>query len=143
MTTIYGLSKVGNIKGQYKKFIGRRVAFILALIPVIVLFVGISSSLGSADVSLRDVYAAILNRFFPGSFETNWLVEVCVWKLMLPRILMGILAGIGLGAVLLVLSDTVARTIMSPVILTVGVVTAFLGVPLFIYLIMRKRRTYW
>jgi iron complex transport system permease protein len=43
-----------------------------------------------------------------------------------------------LGAVLLVLSDTVARTILSPVILPVGAVTAFLGVPLFVYLIVRK-----
>lgn len=43
------------------------------------------------------------------------------------------------GAVLLVLADTVARTIVSPVILPVGAVTAFLGVPLFVYLIMRRR----
>jgi len=43
------------------------------------------------------------------------------------------------GAVLLVASDTVARTVMSPVILPVGSVTAFLGVPLFVYLIMKGR----
>ena len=43
------------------------------------------------------------------------------------------------GAVLLVLADTVARTIISPVILPVGAVTAFMGVPLFLYLIMKKR----
>jgi iron complex transport system permease protein len=42
------------------------------------------------------------------------------------------------GALLLVVADTVARTIISPVILPVGAVTAFLGVPLFVYLIVRK-----
>jgi iron complex transport system permease protein len=43
------------------------------------------------------------------------------------------------GACLLLLSDTVARTALSPVILPVGAVTAFLGVPLFVYLILRKK----
>jgi len=44
------------------------------------------------------------------------------------------------GATLLVLADAGARTIFSPVILPVGTVTAFLGVPLFIFLIIRKNR---
>jgi len=43
------------------------------------------------------------------------------------------------GAVLLVVSDTLARTVLSPVILPVGAVTAFLGVPLFVYLIVKKK----
>ncbi|HBR98516.1 MAG TPA: iron ABC transporter permease [Gammaproteobacteria bacterium] len=47
------------------------------------------------------------------------------------------------GAVLLVLADTLARTLLSPVILPVGAVTAFLGVPLFLYLIVRKRSMLW
>lgn len=42
------------------------------------------------------------------------------------------------GALLLVLADTVARTVISPVILPVGAVTAFMGVPLFLYLIMKR-----
>jgi len=44
------------------------------------------------------------------------------------------------GSVLLLLSDTVARTIMAPHILPVSVMTAFLGAPLFMYLIIRERR---
>lgn len=47
------------------------------------------------------------------------------------------------GAILLVAADTVARTIMAPVILPVGIMTAYLGVPLFIYLILRGRGGYW
>ena len=47
------------------------------------------------------------------------------------------------GAILLVAADTAARTIMAPVILPVGVMTAYLGVPLFIYLILRGRGGYW
>ena len=47
------------------------------------------------------------------------------------------------GAILLLVADTVARTILSPVILPVGILTSFLGVPLFIYLIIKSRREYW
>jgi len=43
-----------------------------------------------------------------------------------------------LGALVLLLSDTFARTIISPVILPVGAVTSFLGAPLFLYLLARR-----
>ena len=42
------------------------------------------------------------------------------------------------GAVLLLGSDLVARTVISPVILPVGWVTAVMGVPFLIYLLLRK-----
>jgi iron complex transport system permease protein len=48
-----------------------------------------------------------------------------------------------LGAVFLVGADIVARNIMAPVIIPVGVITAFMGGPLFLYLIMRRRREYF
>ncbi|OPY53496.1 MAG: Cobalamin import system permease protein BtuC [Methanosaeta sp. PtaU1.Bin060] len=47
------------------------------------------------------------------------------------------------GAILLLASDTVARTIFAPVILPVGIMTAFLGVPFFIYLFMRHKKEFW
>ncbi|MDP8218024.1 MAG: iron ABC transporter permease [Candidatus Theseobacter exili] len=46
------------------------------------------------------------------------------------------------GSVLLLVSDTLSRTVISPVMLPVGILTSFMGVPLFIYLIIRKRRLY-
>jgi iron complex transport system permease protein len=44
------------------------------------------------------------------------------------------------GAVLLLASDTVARIIVAPYILPVAVLTAFLGAPVFIYLLFRGYR---
>ncbi len=49
-------------------------------------------------------------------------------------------ASIVCGALLLLLADTVARTIISPHVLPVAVLTAFLGAPIFIYLIIKGRR---
>lgn len=47
-----------------------------------------------------------------------------------------------LGGLLLLASDTVARNIIAPEVLPVGIITSFLGAPLFIYLII-KGREYW
>lgn len=41
------------------------------------------------------------------------------------------------GSVLLLLSDTVARLVVQPVILPIGAITSFLGAPLFLYFIFK------
>ena len=41
------------------------------------------------------------------------------------------------GAVLLLISDTAARVLLSPVVLPVGAITSLLGAPLFLYILMR------
>ncbi|MFB6131234.1 MAG: FecCD family ABC transporter permease [Salinigranum sp.] len=46
------------------------------------------------------------------------------------------------GGALLLAADTLARTVVAPVVLPVGIVTSFVGVPLFVYLIVRGR-DYW
>ena len=48
------------------------------------------------------------------------------------------------GGLFLLIADTVARTIISPVVLPVGIITSFLGAPLFLYLLLKKeKRGYW
>jgi len=44
------------------------------------------------------------------------------------------------GALLLLVADTVGRTLISPVVLPVGAITSFLGAPLFLYLLVARRR---
>ena len=42
-----------------------------------------------------------------------------------------------IGGLLLLASDTLARTVIAPVVLPVGAVTSFLGAPMFLYLLFR------
>lgn len=44
------------------------------------------------------------------------------------------------GAVLVVVADLIGRTLFAPVIIPVGIVVAYLGVPLFLHLLIRRRR---
>ena len=45
-----------------------------------------------------------------------------------------------LGAAVLLLADTAARSVISPIVLPVGAVTSLLGAPLFFYLLLRGRK---
>ena len=49
-----------------------------------------------------------------------------------------LVAAVMLGGNLLVIADTVARSIVAPLQLPVGVITALLGIPLFLYLLRRN-----
>lgn len=44
-----------------------------------------------------------------------------------------------LGAVFLLASDTIARTVIAPAEIPVGIITSFIGAPVFIWLILRKK----
>ncbi len=44
------------------------------------------------------------------------------------------------GACFLILADTAARTVMSPTEIPIGVITAFIGVPFFLYLLRKKKK---
>ncbi len=46
-----------------------------------------------------------------------------------------------LGASLLVLADLLARTVVAPLELPLGIVTSALGAPFFLFLLLRKKRT--
>lgn len=54
-----------------------------------------------------------------------------------------ILSSAMFGAVLLEVADFVGRTIISPAELQVGVVTAFIGGPMFLYLILKQKKSAW
>ena len=48
-----------------------------------------------------------------------------------------------MGALILLISDTACRTLIQPTEIPVGIMTAFIGVPFFLYLLIRKRRRWW
>lgn len=45
-----------------------------------------------------------------------------------------------MGAFLLLASDTISRTVIAPVVIPVGAITAFMGAPLFLYLLVKGYR---
>ncbi len=55
-----------------------------------------------------------------------------------------LLTGSGLlGAAIVVSADTIGRMMWAPQVIPVGIVTSFIGVPFFLYLLMRRNRELW
>ncbi len=52
-------------------------------------------------------------------------------------------ASAAFGAVLLMVADLISRVIIAPTFLPVGVITAFIGCPLFLYLFIKQRKSLW
>lgn len=48
-----------------------------------------------------------------------------------------------IGACLLLFSDTVGRLVLAPAEVPVGIITSLLGVPFFLFILLRKRRASW
>jgi iron complex transport system permease protein len=48
-----------------------------------------------------------------------------------------------MGTGLLLISDTIGRTILAPTIIPVGIMLSFVGAPFFLYLLLFKRRQSW
>lgn len=52
-------------------------------------------------------------------------------------------ASMAFGAALLLLADGIGRFVISPATIQVGVITAFIGAPLFLYLIVKNKKETW
>lgn len=47
------------------------------------------------------------------------------------------------GAVVVLLADILGQTLWAPHVLPIGIVTSFIGVPFFFYLLMKQNKAYW
>lgn len=50
--------------------------------------------------------------------------------------------GAVVGAVLLLVADAIGRVVLSPAVVPAGIIDAFIGAPIFIYLILRRRKAF-
>ena len=93
-----------------------------------VLLLGAASLATAAAVSFSGLIGFV-GLIAPHTVRLLWGVD---YRTLLP------MAAI-VGGVFLILADLVARTVVSPAELPVGVVTAFCGAPFFLYLLRRRR----
>lgn len=113
------------LKEEYTRFVGRKLLFMAALSVCIIIIAGISATLGSANLSVLEVYSAILARAFPGHFETTWFADTIVWGLRLHRIMMGVVAGAGLGVAGAVMQGILKNPLASPFTLGISSAASF------------------
>jgi iron complex transport system permease protein len=119
---ITGTRKRAEIKEQYKRFIGRKILFILSCVILIFIIAGVAATLGSFPITVTEVYSIIWHGLFQNAETTK---EIVVWNLRLPRILMGILAGIGLAIAGTMLQGILKNPMASPFTLGIAAGAGF------------------
>jgi iron complex transport system permease protein len=117
--------KDNDVRGKYRQFIGRKITFILCSIFLLFFIFGLSASLGSADITIWDAFAAFFHRFFPDRIRTTWLAETCLWDLRLPRILLGSLTGASLAIAGDVMQGILKNPLASPYTLGISAGAGF------------------
>jgi len=104
-------TKKAEIIEQYKKFIGRKIIFIFSCIILILIIAGVAATLGSYPITVKKVYSIIWHGLFQDPETTK---EIVVWNLRLPRIIMGVLAGVGLAIAGTMMQGILRNPLASP-----------------------------
>lgn len=113
---------LAEIEAEYTEFVGRKSIFLLLLALLSVLLVGVATTLGVIELSITEVYAAILQKFLPRHFQVAEVTHQVIWNIRLPRTLFGILAGMGLGMAGAVMQVVLKNPLASPY--TLGIASA-------------------
>ncbi len=111
--------RVRPLRSRYSLLLGLPVG-----VAVLLFFLLASVRFGAASIGTGEVISAFTD--YGGSEE-----DLIVRTLRVPRALIAAL----LGAILLVSSDIAARVVARPQELPVGVMTALVGAPFFVYLV--------
>ncbi len=102
--------------------------------------VGISRTLTMVAASL--ITASII--CFTGTIGFIGLVSPHITRLAIGGDHRYLIVASGLiGALILLASDSLGRTLLAPQIIPVGIMTSFIGIPFFLYLFMRRKEEYW
>jgi iron complex transport system permease protein len=104
----------------YSSFVARKILFLIFSSLALATFVILATSVGAAELSVKDVFSAILSRFFSANSDT--FKDAVVWHLRLPRVVMGVIAGAGLALAGVVMQGVTRNPLVSP--FTIGVSSA-------------------
>lgn len=118
-----------QIKEMYRKHRFRKKLFVVVLVPVVISMIGSAIAFGSANISFADVYSAIFRELFPGLYQNIPLgsghTDIIIWKLRLPRVLMGLMAGIALGSTGSVMQVVLRNPLADPYMLGIASAAGF------------------
>ncbi len=114
-----------SLKASYRKHRLRKRILIIVLIPAVILLIGVAVALGSADIALGDVYRTMFRGILGAEGFGDSSTDVIIWKLRLPRICMGLLAGIALGSSGAVMQVVLRNPLADPYMLGIASAAAF------------------
>lgn len=120
------LIEAAEIEQKYAKFTVRKLLFILISIAILIALALISLSMGAAHLAIYEVFGALVARILPFTgMESNQLADTIVWHLRLPRVVIGIVAGMGFGIAGAAMQGVMRNPLVSPYTTGVSSAAAF------------------
>jgi len=113
------------LKRQYEKYKYRKKIFIIVLIPLSLFIIGLAVAFGSADIAFIDVYKTIFRKIIPTIASDEGAINIIIWKLRLPRVVMGLLAGMALGSSGAVMQVVLRNPLADPYMLGIASAAGF------------------
>ena len=98
--------------GEYNRYIGRKVLFILICIAAAVLAAGYDLTVGPYDISIWETYEVIWNHIW--GLPVDYRDDLVIWTMRLPRILTGLIAGFGLAIAGVVMQTILRNPLADP-----------------------------
>ena len=118
-------SEAQRLKASYYGHGLRKRIFLVALVPAVLGLVASAVAFGSADIGFLDVFRSILHPVLPGVRSIEASVDIIIWKLRLPRVVMGILTGVALGASGAVMQVVLRNPLADPYMLGISTAAGF------------------
>lgn len=116
--------KSAEMREIYARSIASKTTFIVTGVVVLIGIILLATSLGAADLSVKSVFNAIVAKFLP-FIKSETLDETVIWHLRLPRVIMGVIAGIGLAISGTVMQGVLRNPLVSPFTLGISSAAAF------------------
>jgi iron complex transport system permease protein len=117
------ITETMELDEAYSKLTALKVLFIFLGLGLLVVLTLVSTTLGSAALSIKEVVSTISARIFPFlDIEANTKYDAIVWDIRLPRIVMAILAGAGLAISGAAMQGIMRNPLVSP--FTIGISSA-------------------
>jgi iron complex transport system permease protein len=117
--------KRSAVQEAHDKFVFEKTFFMVAILLLIILLIGIIITLGPLDISVVEVYCALLDRFYPNYFNVEKLTGQVIWNIRFPRIIGGIMAGFGFGICGCVMQAVLKNPLASPFTLGISAGSQF------------------
>lgn len=102
-----------------------RLILVAALVIIDFLLAGWAATIGPADITITQAYAAIIDLVLPGYFDVPAMHHTVVVNIRLPRILMANLAGFGLGMAGCAMQGVLKNPLASPYTLGISAAAGF------------------
>ncbi|VFQ46264.1 abc transporter btuc-like [Desulfoluna butyratoxydans] len=113
------------MKDEYLAHRGRKAVFIAAVLPVLCLIAVVSVASGCVSISPADVFRSLAGCLVPGSGGVTSQADLIVWQLRLPRVAMGLMAGLALGGSGAVMQVVLRNPLADPYMLGIASAAGF------------------